>query len=406
MTTREAASSPPPTARDGYIAHALAQLYPPPLRLEVGRTRSPDARATFLPLPPRHPHVVVPAGHPQAGARAVQRQFNGRRRRTRVARWLLTRAVRSGAADLLSPGRLTVSGPAEAESVDRLLAEVIGAPEVLITMPVGPARANRKPVLQVTDLEGAALAFVKIGHDDLTRALVCVEALALKQLARAGLRHTRAPRVLAELNWRDLNLLVLEPLPTAPRETGKQHRRQALLKAIREIAALSTWHGDWTDNPYRSRLRAELLACGARGVALLGALDGLDSEAPNMALGSWHGDLNPGNIAVLPDQVLVWDWERFDDGVPVGFDLLHHHLHQAITIDGREPKAAAGELVQSAGELLSALDVTAQAADSTARLYLLALAARYLRDEQARAGAPLGAVDDWIVPVLTTTSPR
>ncbi|MDP9239194.1 MAG: hypothetical protein M3O55_00925 [Actinomycetota bacterium] len=397
-----------PTAQEAYVTSALARLYPPPLRLQAGgRRQSSDTRAAFLMLPAWHPHIVVPAGHPRAAARAVHRSFTGPRSRTRVARWLLTLAMASGAADLLSAGRIAVRGPAGAASVDRLLAQTLGVDTVFITMPVGPARANRKPVLQVTDPEGNVLAFVKIGLDDLTRSLVRAEGRTLDRVAQAGLRRTRAPRVLAALEWSDLCLLVLEPLPVARPDLPDGRAEAALIETVREVGRLSTWRGGWSGNPFAAQLRAELQAVrDSDDGTLLGALDQLDDDAPAIDLGSWHGDLNPGNLAVLPDQVLVWDWERFDDSVPVGFDLLHHDLHQAITVKGVGAQAAAGRLLDKASDTLGKLGVDGIAAQATARLYLLTLAGRYLRDNQVGAGAPLGRVRDWIVPVLRARAGR
>lgn len=401
MTPSTGRKAAPAQTPDTYVAQVFARLYPPPLHLQsLGRVKSTDTLGGYLLLPsPRHPRIVVPSGHSRAGARAVHRQLTGSRRRTQAARWLLTLALASGVLDLLSPGRLTIRGPAAADSVERRLARVLEQPSVLITMPVGLARASRKPVLQVTDLAGTALAFVKVGHDDLTRALVQDEGLTLERLAGAQLRHTRVPGVLARLDWRDLTMLVLEPLPVVPQLNGQQ-AREALLLAVREIAGLSEWHGEWSDSPFRSRLQAALVACGPRGAEFLQCLHDLTAAAPGVSLGSWHGDLNPGNVALLPDRVLMWDWERFEDAVPIGFDLLHHDLHHAITVDGSDPRTAAHGIVSSAPHLLASLGVEPRAARATAQLYLLALAARYLHDDQEAAGAALGRVEEWIIPVL------
>ena len=59
-------------------------------------------------------------------------------------------------------------------------------------MPVGPPRATRKPVLQVTDRGGRVLAFVKVGHDPLTAGLVAAEGQALARVAGLDLRRVRA----------------------------------------------------------------------------------------------------------------------------------------------------------------------------------------------------------------------
>jgi hypothetical protein len=56
--------------------------------------------------------------------------------------------------------------------------------------------------------------------------------------------------------------------------------------------------------------------------------------------------------------------------------------------------------VQRAGELLEPFDVPAEARELTALLYLVDLAARYLGDRQAEAGARLGVLGTWLLPVL------
>jgi hypothetical protein len=53
-----------------------------------------------------------------------------------------------------------------------------------------------------------------------------------------------------------------------------------------------------------------------------------------------------------------------------------------------------------AGELLAPFDVPAQARELTALLYLIDLATRYLTDRQAEAGARLGVLGTWLLPVL------
>jgi hypothetical protein len=95
----------------------------------------------------------------------------------------------------------------------------------------------------------------------------------------------------------------------------------------------------------------------------------------------------------------VWDWERFETGVPLGFDLLHHDLQESITLLDADPRVAATRLLRGAAATLAPLDVGA-GAESVARLYLVTLACRYLVDGQADAGAALGQVDQWLLPAL------
>ena len=48
----------------------------------------------------------------------------------------------------------------------------------------------------------------------------------------------------------------------------------------------------------------------------------------SLAMGSWHGDWTPWNMASTSAGLLLWDWERFTEGVPLGFDALHYRLQQ------------------------------------------------------------------------------
>lgn len=121
----------------------------------------------------------------------------------------------------------------------------------------------------------------------------------------------------------------------------------------------------------------------------------------DVAHGRSHGDLHPGNLAVAADsRPALWDWERWDAGLPVGFDLLHHDVQTWISVDGTSPRAAAQRLIRTASESLAPLGVPAHAAPAVAADYLIRLAARYVGDAQDEAGSRLGNVENWIVPVI------
>ena len=63
-------------------------------------------------------------------------------------------------------------------------------------------------------------------------------------------------------------------------------------------------------------------------------------------------------MANLADALLVWDWERFATGVPLGFDAVHHELQKRIQSTGdardaveadRPPGRRAARPVRGAG---------------------------------------------------------
>ena len=385
-----------------YLLGMFARLHPAPLVVRRASGARPHERSRYLLLPTQgRPRLVVPAGRPFAAARAARRQLNGNRLRTRAARLATTFAVGSGLFEKAASLHLVVEGPAGTTSVESPLKSVLGVDDVLLAMSVGQPRATRKPVLQVFDARGNVLAFVKIGHDQLTRRLVESEAQTLERLGRAVLRSTRPPRVLGLKRWAGLSLLVLEPLPVRGRRLRGQAQRDALVRSVREIALLPGSAGpSWRESPMREALHDELIASGDRAGGLLREFERLDREAVDVRLGCWHGDLNPGNLAALRAETLVWDWERFEQGVPVGYDLLHHDLQTWITEQGSPPLEAAHRLLVQAAQMLAPLGVTPQEAEHTARLYLLTLGSRYARDQQAEAGSHVGHVDTWIVPAL------
>jgi hypothetical protein len=98
--------------------------------------------------------------------------------------------------------------------------------------------------------------------------------------------------------------------------------------------------------------------------------------------------------------LLVWDWERFATGVPVGFDALHYWLQAAVVSSRCDPAAAAADCVARAPALLRPFGIDPDAARLTALLYLCELSTRYLVDRQAQAGARLGAPGRWLIPAL------
>jgi hypothetical protein len=104
-------------------------------------------------------------------------------------------------------------------------------------------------------------------------------------------------------------------------------------------------------------------------------------------------------MAGVSDTVLLWDWERFGSGVPVGFDAIHYELQRRIQTS-TDATSAVEATVARAERLLAPFEVAPEAREVTALLYLVDLAARYLADRQAEAGARLGVLGSWLLPVL------
>ncbi|GAA3018329.1 hypothetical protein [Streptosporangium longisporum] len=251
--------------------------------------------------------------------------------------------------------------------IESHLSEIFGI-RLRVTLRVPPARrANRKPILEAHAPDGP-IAFVKIGDTDLTRELVAHEARTLGLLAGVPLKTVVPPAVLHHGSWRGLSVLALTPLPV---RRGRI-RDDVLTAAITEIAHVPA-------GPFP-------------GTGLPGPPGPLETPASRFA---WHGDLTSWNISRGPDgRLLVWDWERFGTGVPLGFDAVHHFFHRALR--RQDPVTAAGACVARSLRILAPFGLSAAESRLTALRYLIALADRHAADGHA----PLGPPEAWLSPVL------
>ncbi|MEV6492921.1 hypothetical protein AB0M20_30510 [Actinoplanes sp. NPDC051633] len=375
--------------RTQYLNEIIALLYPS----EGGPTAEyyvvPDAR---------RPRLLVPAGSRKVAAAAVRRYAEPQSRGAKLKRDAVVAALRTGASGVLLRDRVHVS---ESDSIDAHLREALGR-DLAVSIHIGPARANRKPVLQLISPEGDTFGFAKLGTGPLTQRLVRAETNALIALGRSGLTKLTVPTVLHAGQWRGLQVLVQSALPVWLPRAPLTPRR--LATAMVDIAGCCGYSaGPLVGSPYWSELRGRLASVQDRpeGVALCAAAELLaqHSGSTTFRYGAWHGDWAPWNMANLTDALLVWDWERFAQGVPVGFDAVHHELQRRIQSSGDAAGAVEATVRQSA-ELLAPFGVTAEGRELTALLYLVDLAARYLTDRQAEAGARLGVLGTWLLPVL------
>lgn len=391
--------------RPAYLREVLPLLYPEPCRVTTPTSSTVDDSVyrEFVVLPDaRRVRLLAPIGSARLTAGAIRRYSEPQSLTSRLKREAMVAAVRSGASGLLLRHRARVHAPDGADHIERYLERLLGR-RLAPSIHIGPARANRKPVLQLLDTAGGTAAFAKLGVNDLTRRLVRAETAALCLLAGAGFRELLVPGVLAAGTWRGIEVLVTSTLPiTEPRVPLAPAR---LAAAMREVAGVSGIQRlPLGTSPYWSALSARLapLTGTGDGLTLAATARTLVAGAADTVLGfgSWHGDWTPWNMAVTGTGILLWDWERYGTGVPVGFDPLHFDLQSAIVRAGTDPRAAVARYLVRAPELLATYGVSAGAARTTALLYLVDLAARYLTDRQAESGARLGVLGSWLLPEL------
>ena len=405
------------TGRGAYMWETMSLLWPAPARVErrgraagpqPGRSDRDREQTEYLVLPDEARAMLLLPRRPRRAAAAALRNYQASAAGSR--RFLLRSmalAARVGLADAL-PHRITVESAGHEPDADVVsyLRKVLDC-DVVVSLRIGPPRANRKPVLELLSPRGEALGFAKVGVTGLTRELVRAEAAALDVLGAAALGRLEVPRLLHHGQWRDHEVLVQAPLSGS----GRAGSPSELAAAMAEVAAVQ---GLVTQQVSRSAywrgLRSRLEACppSEAAVALLRVIQDLEAMAATtrLAFGCWHGDWTPWNMAFSGGRVLVWDWERFEDGVPVGFDAVHYQVQRAVTGNGTKAQAAAEMALLTAPMTLGPLGVRPGVAVFVAALYLIEIATRYLHDEAAEAGAYLGDVGNWLLPTLSRFARR
>ncbi|WP_229072086.1 hypothetical protein [Actinoplanes sp. DH11] len=384
--------------RTRYLAEVLGQLYPAPC--DTGGGPGPVV-AEYLVVPnARRPRLLVPTLNPAVAAAAVRRYAEPQSRLARLKRDAVVAAVHTRTTGLLFRDRIRVTGPASA-GIDGYLSDALRR-DLAVSIHIGPARANRKPVLQLLSTDGDTFAFGKLGTGPLTRSLVKAETAALTTLATSNLSKLAVPVVLHAGQWRDSEVLIQSALPVwLPRAPLTPRRLTAAMLDVAGCRGFTS--GPLTGSGYWQELQARLGAVADRpeGAGLAAAVGVLAAHSGDTTLryGAWHGDWAPWNMANVEGSLLVWDWERFATGVPLGFDAVHHELQTRIQSTG-DARAAVEATVRRSDELLAPFGVAPVSREITALLYLVDLAVRYLTDRQAEAGARLGVLGTWLLPVL------
>lgn len=399
-------SPAPAAASASYAAEVARLLWPEPWDAPyVTRRRrgaGPAHRDAYLFPSERRPRMLVPADLPGSSS-MLQRLGDGRAAWAGPVRTILERSVRSRAFALAGWPMLRVPATdPSADSIERHLARCLQT-EVRVGVLLGTRRANQKPVLQIFDRAGTVLGYAKVGHNDLTAALVRREAAALSTLATLGPRSFDVPRVLHHAAWAGLEVLVMSPLPTDPRVQVTQATRTT---AMRELTSLAgTTHTSVATSSFWARIRTttDQLGRTAYGPRLQAARRTLEERDGDqiLAVGCWHGDWGHWNMGMGAGALQVWDWERFDSDVPVGLDGVHFAA-QGVVAGGRDERRQEADFLGAVPPILTALGVEPARHDLTLDLYLLEIANRYADLLTHGANAPLERRTSWVLSLLET----
>lgn len=381
----------------GDLTATLAELYPA-ATIKVTRVGQ-DASALRLVPNTRRPRMAVTASPSSAAAQALLRPSASDTFRTAAPRRLLSALLSRGLGPLLMPYGLTGLDPAD--SIADYLAEVLGH-RVLVSLTVGSARANRKPILNVHRDDGVEIGFAKVGLNDLTNQLVHHEGQTLGRLAAAGTPTFEAPRTIHSGQWQGHEVLLMSALrPDVPQ------RQLAPLTAAAAgiIATAPIYHSTIGDSAWASGLGHSTAALRRTNDGDLPVL--LDQflrlhHDTVIPFGAWHGDFGPWNLAHTSALPMIWDWERYALDVPAGMDVVHYQAHRALRQIGNVA-AARNALEESAMAALSKVlartpgvnTPTPAALHAIVIGYLLTIATRFTLDARTPSGGPIKDLARW-----------
>lgn len=378
-------------------------IWPGARHLGTTRDPRPAPGARDYALLPRAaaPRWLLPADAPGT-ADALVGQESGRLRQGAVR--ALALAHRTGLTHRLPVSRLRVVGGHE----DSLVTAIEGMlePDVALAIRLGAWSHARSVVVRAFDRAGTTVAFGKVGIDAHGRAAVRAESRNLSRATALGLRHVVHSEVLRHEQWRGLDVLLVSPLlPSTDPGPGQEMPVEAMLElAHSEVRTAplteSAW---WTGVQGRLAdvadpvLRDELAGAAAR---LGGA-----GAGTSLALGPWHGDWTPWNMARQGLRVLLWDWEHFDEDVPVGFDLVHHLAQELRVSTGTDEGAESVWRRRADDALARHVGLDPAQRDVVLVAYLLEVNLRFVLDRQGtpQSGARRAG---WGLPLLRLESQR
>lgn len=391
--------------RSRYVRHIVHALWPDAASIRHISRGDGHGSLEFVVVPDERRAVLLLPRRPLPATAAAVRNFKASARPAeRVRIRAAASAARVGAAELFRHRIVIAPGPAGVgRDIVSHLQEVLGRSEIVPSLYIGPPRANRKPILQLISPAGETVGFAKVAMNDLTTRLVQAEAAALGRLRGVRLRRLEVPRLLHAGTWRQHSVVVQRAFPASslhPFAVTAVSPAMVDLATAFGIRTLQVNRSDYWDG-----LRDRLASLRRRefGDPMADLLRQLAIVSADVAttFGAWHGDWTPWNMTMRGGRAQLWDWERFETGVPVGFDALHYRMQDAITRLGVAPFDAARSSLDDASAILAPFALPERAPAIVAALYLLEIGERYARDGQAEAGARIGALERWLLPALS-----
>ena len=165
------------------------------------------------------------------------------------------------------------------------------------------------------------------------------EAASLERLGKADLpAELEVPRLLHLGTWEDATLVAMTALETSFLQRPSR-QFDLPVEAMRQFhAAFAEGSAPLAESPLWEQMTAAQASLASSGVReqLGQALDVLAREQRPLSIGAWHGDWTPWNMSRRRGRLQLWDWERFETGVPLGLDRCHYAVNAVTRRDGTD----------------------------------------------------------------------
>ncbi len=386
----------------------------PTARISIAPGRRGSAAKQLIYVPNSDdPRLLVPAGHRRASSAALRRFNHYLPVKDRLRRVLAAGGMRLGLERMLAHRIALAEREAAPDSIETYLSEVLGE-EVVVSLGIGLTRATQKPVLQAFSPSGRSLAFVKIGDTEHTRELVLAEARALRRIGEIRWSSLSVPQLIHVGAWHRFEVLVMSTLPVPAKPAIRRPVAVPPTRPMRELARAFPERSQLVaSSALMSRLRVDIadIADEATATTYRRALDRIAGRYRHTVLdfAAWHGDWSPWNMAWRSRKVQLWDWERFETGVPMGMDRIHYVLSALARTDG----FSAPTIVRALGLPTAREYVRPTQQDVLGLVYLATIVNRYLTGchhehpgpVRARAAAALEALT-WLSQKPSTSAVR
>ena len=269
-----------------------------------GESTSEEPSRRYLARPSAaDPQLLVPLRPRRVAAAALHRVHDARSWRQRL--------IGLAGQGLALAGGLRLTGGDTVDLAPFPLIEhlslVLGEPDLIPAISIGPPRRNRKPVVQLVRTDGIVVGFAKVAWSPFTRSLIANEARWLAAVDGHLPRGLRAPVVLAHEQRSyaqgPIDVVVTSPVPTPLRSFRDGPLPVPLLAEL--ARSLGTRRCPVAESGLIDQWRT-LIGEVVDLDRLLERIGDVDLE-----LGLWHGDLTPWNTATTRGPMTsVWELNR------------------------------------------------------------------------------------------------